>query len=91
MHLNNNALAQRENADLTKEMSMFGAGDLARKKSQNEYEHFQRMLGASDSPEARAAKRFDAQLRGDTQVRIANANMEGMFGATGHRGSGGWN
>jgi len=81
--MNNNALAQRENADITKEMAMFGAEDLARKKGQVGVENFERMLGASNSPEARSAKRFEAQLNAQGAGMAARSTMAGLFGKIG--------
>lgn len=78
--LNNNALAQRENAANTKDMALFGAGELSRKRSQSSVDNFQRMLGAQNSEQARDAQRFQGLLNATGQGLQSRSNAAGWFG-----------
>ena len=80
---NNDALAQRENATITKDMALFGAGELADKKSRSTADHSMRMLGVQNSDTARSIEKFQNLLNASGSGRAASSSMAGMFGETG--------
>ncbi len=80
---NNDALAQSENKKHTQEMALWGAGELANRKSQSSADHAMRMLGVNNSEQARTGKAFENYLNASGAAMTARAPMAGMFGDIG--------
>tara|TARA_B100000287_G_scaffold434993_1_gene501311 strand:- start:1459 stop:1908 length:450 start_codon:yes stop_codon:yes gene_type:complete len=78
--MNNNALAQKENARNTKDVALWGAKVLSDEKGRAQVRNFERMLGAQNSEKARDAQRFQGLLNATGQGLASRSNAAGWFG-----------
>jgi len=83
LQLNNAARGEREAMANAKEMALFGADTLDRKKARNKREDALNMLSIANSPQARDVSRFQNIMNASAAAYPSIAKGEAMFGPTG--------